>query len=58
MRFIDVYVDTLNLLKLGFKNPGTDGGKGRPPYNPAIMLKIYIYGYLNRIRSSRKLGSD
>jgi len=58
VRFIDAYVDKLDLLKLGFSNPGTDGGKGRPPYNPAMMLKIYIYGYLNRIRSSRKLESE
>jgi len=58
VRFIDAYVDKLNLLDLGFINPGTDGGKGRPPYNPAVMLKIYIYGYLNRIRSSRKLESE
>lgn len=58
VRFIDAYVDKLDLLKLGFSNPGTDGGKGRPPYNPAMMLKVYIYGYLNRIRSSRKLESE
>lgn len=58
VRFIDEYIDRLDLLKLGFKNPGTDGGKGRPPYNPSMMLKIYIYGYLNRIRSSRKLESE
>jgi transposase len=58
VRFIDAYVEKLDLLKLGFTNPGTDGGKGRPPYNPAVMLKIYIYGYLNRIRSSRKLESE
>ena len=58
VRFIDAYVDKLDLLKLGFTNPGKDGGQGRPPYNPAMMLKIYIYGYLNRIRSTRKLESE
>jgi len=58
VRFIDAYVEKLDLLNLGFSNPGTDGGKGRPPYNPAMMLKIYIYGYLNRIRSSRKLEAE
>ena len=58
VRFIDAYVDKLNLLNLGFKTSGADGGKGRPPYNPGTMLKIYIYGYLNRIRSSRKLESE
>lgn len=58
VRFIDAYVDKLDLLKLGFTDPGTNGGKGRPPYNPSMMLKIYMYGYLNRIRSSRKLEAE
>jgi len=58
VRFIDEYVNKLDLIELGFSNPGTDGGKGRPPYNPAMMLKIFIYGYLNRIRSSRKLEAE
>ena len=58
VRFIDAYVDKVDLLELGFSNPGTNAGKGRPPYNPAMMLKIYIYGYLNRIRSSRKLEAE
>lgn len=57
-RFIDAYVDKLDLKKIGFKIPGTHGGKGRPPYEPSMMLKIYIYGYLNRIRSSRKLETE
>jgi len=57
-RFIDAYVDKLDLQKLGFKIPGSDCGKGRPPYKPSVMLKIYIYGYLNRIRSSRKLEAE
>ena len=46
------------ITEIGFKIPGTNGGKGRPPYEPAMMLKIYIYGYLNRIRSSRKLEAE
>lgn len=58
VRFIDAYIDKCDLLKLGFNNIGTDGGKGRPPYNPALMLKIYIYSYLNRIRSSRKIEAE
>ncbi|MBU4270197.1 IS1182 family transposase [Candidatus Dependentiae bacterium] len=57
-RFIDAYVDKLDLKKIGFKIPGTHGGKGRPAYEPSMMLKIYIYGYLNRIRSSRKLEAE
>jgi len=54
VRFIDSYVDTLNFAALGFRHaviPAT----GRPPYNPADLLKLYIYGYLNRTRSSRRL---
>ncbi len=58
VRFIDAYVDKLDLKKIGFKIPGTNGGKGRPPYEPSMMLKIYIYGYLNRVRSSRKLEAE
>jgi len=58
VRFIDAYVDKLNLSQLGFNNSGTKEGKGRPPYAPEVMLKIYIYGYLNRIRSSRKLETE
>jgi transposase len=58
VRFINAYVDKLDLEGIGFKIPGTDGGKGRPPYAPATLLKIYIYGYLNRIRSSRKLEAE
>lgn len=58
VRFIDAYVEKLNLFEIGFKIPGTNGGKGRPPYEPAMMLKLYIYGYLNRLRSSRKLEKE
>jgi transposase len=58
VRFIDAYVNKLDLYNLGFKISGTNGGKGRPPYKPSSLLKIYIYGYLNRIRSSRKLEAE
>ncbi len=58
VRFIDAYIDSVDLCKLGFKNRGTKEGKGRPAYKPSVMLKIYIYGYLNRIRSSRKLEAE
>jgi len=54
VRFIDEYVESLNLIDLGF-NHAVAKETGRPPYNPAEPLKLYIYGYLNRIRSSRKL---
>jgi transposase len=54
VRFIDAFVDSLGLQGLGFTHalpPET----GRPPYHPGTMLKLYVYGYLNRIRSSRLL---
>jgi transposase len=54
VRFIDVYVDSLDLEALGFKY-ALFKETGRPSYNPADMLKLYIYGYLNKIRSSRRL---
>ena len=43
VRVIDVFVDEMNLLKMGFKV--IPAGTGRPSYHPASMLKIYIYGY-------------
>jgi transposase len=55
-RVIDAFVDQLDLGKLGFKNatpPPT--GAGRPCYPPESLLKLYIYGYFKKIRSSRKL---
>ncbi|AEM71611.1 transposase IS4 family protein [Allomuricauda ruestringensis DSM 13258] len=52
VRTIDRFVDGLDLHSLGF---GSMASQGRPPYDPADLLKLYIYGYLNRIRSSRQL---
>ena len=57
VRFIDAFVDNLNLEKLGFKH-SIPADVGRPPYNPSDLLKLYIYGYLNQIRSSRKLERE
>jgi transposase len=57
VRFIEAFVETLNLSSFGFQNtqlPET----GRPPYNPTDLLKLYVYGYLNRIRSSRRLERE
>ncbi|WP_162234120.1 transposase, partial [Pseudomonas coronafaciens] len=54
VRIVDVFVDELDQGKLGFEGIIT-ADTGRPPYHPAILLKIYIYGYLNRIQSSRRL---
>jgi transposase len=57
VRVVDVFVDELDVKQLGF-----DGAKpevtGRPGHYPATMLKIYIYGYLNRIQSSRRLEQE
>jgi transposase len=57
VRFIDAFIDSLNLEKLGFKHAiPTD--TGRPSYNPSDLLKLYVYGYLNQVRSSRKLEKE
>jgi transposase len=58
VRAIDVYVDTLDLEKLGFRYPGSGGGAGQPAYDPADLLKLYLYGYQHRIRSSRGLERE
>jgi transposase len=57
VRFIDVFVDGLELKQLGFQRSEASG-IGRPPYDPADLLKLYVYGYLNRIRSSRRLEAE
>jgi transposase len=57
VRAIDVFVDGLDLRKLGFVR-FVPLDKGRPCYHPATLLKIYIYGYLNRIPSSRRLERE
>lgn len=57
VRVVDVFVDELDLIKLGFEN-AEPAETGRPGYHPAVMLKIYIYGYLNRIHSSRRLERE
>lgn len=54
VRVIDVFVESLDMDELGFKN-SKPKDKGRPPYNPKDLLKLYIYGYMNKITSSRKL---
>ncbi|SOE54066.1 Transposase [Burkholderia sp. OK233] len=57
VRVVDVFVDELDLKKLGFE--GVEPAlTGRPSYHPEVMLKIYIYGYLNRIQSSRRLERE
>jgi transposase len=57
VRVVDVYVDELDLGRLGFQ--GVDpASTGRPAYHPAVLLKLYIYGYRNRIQSSRHLEKE
>jgi transposase len=53
---MDAFIDKLDLQQLGFINT-VHKSEGRPPYSPAVLLKLYLYGYLNKIRSSRKLGT-
>src|ERR1700759_3920380 len=57
VRLIDAFIDKLELQKLGFTNT-IYKSEGRPPYAPGILLKLYLYGYLNKIRSSRKLEKE
>jgi transposase len=57
VRVVDVFVDELDLITLGFES-AVPAETGRPAYHPAVMLKIYIYGYLNRIQSSRRLERE
>ncbi|MGY8815967.1 MAG: IS1182 family transposase [Gammaproteobacteria bacterium] len=56
VRVIDVFVDELDIGSLGFKDQPE--ATGRPAYHPATLLKIYIYGYLNRVQSSRRLERE
>jgi transposase len=53
VRFLREFVDQLDLAALGFVIPAAS--EGRPPYAPSLMLKIWLYGYMNRIRSTRQL---
>ena len=57
VRVIDAFVETLELKKLGFSKVAAEE-MGRPPYAPGDLLKLYIYGYLHRIRASRRLEAE
>jgi transposase len=57
VRAIDVFVDELDLAKLGFGGVEPEA-TGRPAYHPTTLLKIYVYGYLNRVQSSRRLERE
>ena len=56
VRVIDVFIDGLDLTRLGFRT--TPAATGRPGYHPATMLKLYLYGYLNRVQSARRLERE
>jgi transposase len=57
VRVIDAFVDALDLRALGFDGVVPEA-TGRPSYHPAVLLKLYIYGYLNRVQSSRRLERE
>ena len=57
VRVVDAFVDELDFQELGFEGV-LPACTGRPGYHPAVLLKIYIYGYLNRIQSSRRLERE
>jgi transposase len=57
VRFLDAFVENLDLKELGFQRIETEEC-GRPPYHSGDLLRLFIYGYLNRIRSSRLLEKE
>jgi len=57
VRVVDAFVDELDLQALGFEG-ATAAATGRPSYHPSVLLKLYVYGYLNRIQSSRRLERE
>lgn len=57
VRVIDAFIDSLDCVALGFAK-ATTKATGRKPYNPSDLLKLYVYGYLNQVRSSRRLEKE
>jgi transposase len=57
VRVIDAFVEALNVAELGFDGI-EPAATGRPAYHPSSLLKLYIYGYLNRVQSSRRLERE
>src|SRR5229473_3603428 len=57
VRVIDVFVDALDLTEMSFEG-AEPAATGRPSYHPSVLLKLYIYGYLNRVQSSRRLERE
>src|SRR6267378_8023655 len=58
VRAIESFVRALDLAKLGFRHADRGVEVGQPPYDPADLLKLYLYGYINQIRSSRRLERE
>jgi transposase len=58
VRAIDSFVCALDLAELGFRHADRRTGVGQPPYDPSDLLKLYLYGYINQIRSSRRLQRE
>jgi transposase len=58
VRAIDSFVGALDLAKLGFRHADRRMGVGQPPYDPSDLLKLYLYGYINQVRSSRRLERE
>jgi transposase len=57
VQVVDVFVDEPDLAELGFSGVAPEA-TGRPSYHPSVLLKLYIYGYLNRVQSSRRLERE
>ena len=57
VRVIDVFVDALDLAEMSFEGV-EPAATGRPSYHPSVLLKLHIYGYLNRVQSSRRLERE
>lgn len=57
VRFIEAFVESLDLAAAGFER-ARPKATGRPGYDPGDLLKLYMYGYLNRVRSSRRLEAE
>ena len=57
VRVIDAFVDALDLAELGFEGV-EPADTGRPAYHPSALLKLYVYGYLNQVQSSRRLERE
>jgi transposase len=58
VRAIEAYVCALDLAGFGFRHAEGDGGAGQPPYDPADLLKLHLHGFLNQMRSSRRLERE